>query len=117
MGAPGRAPSLAVIGLPSDSFDDVGAALRGGEAARQYFLVLRRVVPALDRGAVGKFEDDDAFRFRAALDQFARSAPREEAAAILRERGGDGRAVKLQRRQGGEFEFGNEIGRHRVLPL
>src|SRR5712691_3532625 len=114
----GTSPAMTPLGgaFALGAFDDEGAAGAVGEAARQDLLELGRVVPALHRGSVGEFEDDDGFRLRAALDQLGGAAPGQEAAAILRQCGGNGGPVRLH--PGGimNFEFDDKIGWHRLLP-
>jgi hypothetical protein len=75
------------------AFDNEGAAGRVVEPARQYFLIFGRIVPALHRRRVREFEDDDPFGRRSAFDEFGGAAAGQEAAAILRNRGGDRRPV------------------------
>jgi hypothetical protein len=75
------------------------------------------MVPALDFGGVGEFEDDDPFRLRSAFEQLGGSTPGQVAAAVLRDRGGDSGAIRLISRRVGDFDFSDEIGRHVCLLL
>jgi hypothetical protein len=50
------------------------------------------------------------------FDQFGGAAPCQEAAAILRDHGGDRRPLGLHRFLVGDLEFDDEIGRHVRLP-
>src|SRR5260370_9681477 len=91
--APDCFATLAMTGWVrlAHAFDDEGTAGRIGEPDRQYFLVFRRMVPALHRRGVGEFENDDSLRLQSALDQFGGAASRQVAAAILCDRGGSRR--------------------------
>src|SRR4051812_45587270 len=100
----------------SEALDDEGAGFRIVQPPGQDLLVLRRVVPALHRGGVGEFKDDDALRFRAALDEPDGAAARQKPAAILRNRRGHGGTVIRHRLHVGDIEIDNEIGRHVPLP-
>ena len=80
------------------------------------FLVLGRVVPALDRCPVGEFENHDAFRFRTAFEQVGRATTRQEPSAILRQGSGDGSPIFRHTLDVGDIEFRYEIGRHFALP-
>ena len=53
------------------------------------------MVPTLDRGGIGEFENDDALWFGLALDQLRLSAAGDEAPAILRDAGAGERAIGL----------------------
>src|SRR6266478_125742 len=99
------------------AFDDEGTAGRVGEPGRQYFLVFRRIVPALHRRDVGEFEDDHPFRLRSAFGQFGSTAPGQVAAAILCDGGGNRRPIGLVPGGVGNVDFGDEIGRHVCLLL
>src|SRR5207237_9737965 len=67
----------------SRALDDKDAEARILEPARQDLLVLRRVVPTLDRGGIGEFENDDALCFGLALDELGGAAPPDDAAALF----------------------------------
>src|SRR5207237_5337785 len=96
----------------SGALDDKGAAARILEPTRQYLLVLRRVVPTLDRGGIGEFENDDALWFGTALAEFGGAAANEEPAAILREGPRHGGAVLRHRVHVLGIELDEQIDRH-----
>src|SRR5207237_7631013 len=100
----------------SGALDDKGAAARILEPARQYLLVLRRVVPTLDCGGIGEFENDDALWFGLALDELGGAAPNEEPAAILRECPRHGGAVLRHRVHVLGLRLEDRIGRLLCLP-
>ena len=104
------------VSLLAYALDDEGATGRVGEPHRQDFLVFRRIVPALHRFRVGEFEDDDPFRVRSAFDQFSGATAGQEAAAILRKRGVDRRAIGREPCLVCDLVFGDELGRHVRFP-
>src|SRR5262249_22132185 len=98
------------------ALDDEGACGRVVEPARQDLLVFGRIVPALECGTVGEFQDNDAFGLWPAFDKFGGAGPGEEAAAILLDRGADRCPVGFHRGLVGDLEFDDEIGGHVGLP-
>src|SRR6516225_2030472 len=69
-------------------------------------------VPALRCRGVGEFEDDDPFRLGSAFKQLGGGTPGQIAATVLRDRGGDRRAIRLISARVGDLKFRDEIGRH-----
>src|SRR6516162_6446095 len=121
-----RLPRLGISGILRWSYlqgyvlahalDNEGTAGRIVEASGQDFLVFGGIVPALERRFVSEFKNDDAFGLRPAFDQFGGSCPRQEAAAILLDRGADRRPVGLHRGRVGDLQFDDEIGGYGGLP-